>query len=234
MELITSLFERALNLERPWAVKKVDFVAHNGSPERITDAAIDMSPAFIKGMEDAFPNAAITFDKFHIMKILSTAVDAVRKQEVKEQEMLRGTKYLWLKNRDNLTVNQKALLARMESLPRFNIKTLRAFHIRENFQLIYRESTQRGFATLLKKWYFWATHSRIPEIIDAAKTIRKHWEGIICWYTSKIDNGILEGLNSLIQAAKAKARGYRTFDNFKTIIYLITGKLDFSKTGLPT
>lgn len=208
---------------------KEDLVAHNGSPEHITDAAIDMSPAFIKGMEDAFPNAAITFDKFHIMKILSTAVDAVRKQE-----MLRGTKYLWLKNRDNLTVNQKALLARMESLPRFNIKTLRAFHIRENFQLIYRESTQRGFATLLKKWYFWATHSRIPEIIDAAKTMKRHWEGIIRWYTSKIDNGILEGLNSLIQAAKAKARGYRTFENFKTIIYLITGKLDFSKTGLPT
>lgn len=213
---------------------KEDLVAHNGSPEHITDAAIDMSPAFIKGMEDVFPNAAITFDKFHIMKILSTAVDAVRKQEVKEQEMLRGTKYLWLKNRDNLTVNQKALLARMESLPRFNIKTVRAFHIRENFQLIYRESTQRGFATLLKKWYFWATHSRIPEIIDAAKTMKRHWEGIIRWYTSKIDNGILEGLNSIIQAAKAKARGYRTFENFKTIIYLITGKLDFSKTGLPT
>lgn len=213
---------------------KKDLVAHNGSPERITDAAIDMSPAFIRGMEDVFPNAAITFDKFHIMKILGTAVDAVRKKEVREQNMLHGTRYLWLKNRDNLTVNQKALLARIESLPRSNIRTVRAFHIRENFQLIYKESTQQGFEALLKKWYFWATHSRIPEIIDAAKTMKRHWEGIIRWYTSKIDNGILEGLNSLIQAAKAKARGYRTFENFKTIIYLITGKLDFSKTGLPT
>ena len=76
--------------------------------------------------------------------------------------------------------------------------------------------------------------SRIPPIIEAAKTIKRHWAGIVRWYTSKIDNGILEGLNSLIQAAKAKARGYRTFENFRAVIYLITGKLDFSKTGLPT
>ena len=213
---------------------KEDLVAHNGSPECITDAAIDMSPAFIRGMEDTFPNAAITFDKFHIMKILGVAVDEVRKKEVREQNMLHGTRYLWLKNRGNLTVHQKELLARLECLPRYNIKTVRAFHIRENFQLIYKESTQQGFEVLLKKWYFWATHSRIPPIIEAAKTIKRHWAGIIRWYTSKIDNGILEGLNSLIQAAKAKARGYRTFENFRAVIYLITGKLDFSKTGLPT
>ena len=204
---------------------KEDLVAHNGSPEHITDAAIDMSPAFIKGMEDAFPDAAITFDKFHIMKILSAAVDEVRKKEVKEQEMLHGTKYMWLKNRDNLTVDQKELLARMESLPRSTIKTLRAFHIRENFQLIYKEPTRQGFEALLKKWYFRATHSRIPPIIEAAKTIKRHWSGIVRWYTSKIDNGILEGLNSLIQAAKAKARGYRTFENFKCQVFL---KLDKS------
>ena len=54
------------------------------------------------------------------------------------------------------------------------------------------------------------------------------------WYKSRINNGILEGLNSLVQAAKAKARGYRTFKNLKTMIYMLTGKLDYSKVGLPT
>jgi transposase len=76
--------------------------------------------------------------------------------------------------------------------------------------------------------------ARIEPIVAAAKTIKTHWSRIVHWYMSKIDNGILEGLNSLIQAAKAKARGYKTFQNFKAIIYLLTGKLDFSKTGLPT
>jgi transposase len=71
-------------------------------------------------------------------------------------------------------------------------------------------------------------------MIDAAKAIKNHWAGVMRWYDSKVNNGILEGLNSLVQAAKAKARGYRTFRNLKTIVYLITGKLDYSKVGLPT
>lgn len=69
---------------------------------------------------------------------------------------------------------------------------------------------------------------------EAAKTIKAHWSGVLRWHTSKVSNGILEGLNSLIQAAKAKARGYRTFKNLRTIIYMLTGKLDYVKVGLPT
>jgi transposase len=64
--------------------------------------------------------------------------------------------------------------------------------------------------------------------LDAAKTIRRHQDGILRWFTSKINNGILEGINSLVQAAKAKARGYRSNRNFASIIYLIAGKLDLS------
>jgi len=167
------------------------------------------------------------------MKIINKAVDDVRKAEVGEQEILRGQKYLFLKNRERLTVGQEKALREIESMPRLNLKTMRAYHIRENFQGIYKEKTQEGFEAALKKWYFWATHSRIEAIKEAAKTIKRHWEGVIRWYESKVSNGILEGLNSLVQAAKAKARGYRTFKNLKTIIYMITGKLDYSKVGLP-
>ncbi len=213
---------------------KEDLIAHHGSPENIANASIDMSPAFIKGMEDNFPNADINFDKFHIMKIFNAAVDEIRKKEIKEQNMLRGTKYLWLKNRENLTETQKEMLRTFESMPRQNLKTIRALHIRENFQESYTAPYQEIFERTLKKWYFWVTYSLIAPIIAAARIIKSHWSGIVRWYISKIDNGILKGLSSLIQAAKAKARGYRTFENFKAIIYLLTGKLDFSKTGLPT
>ena len=79
----------------------------------------------------------------------------------------------------------------------------------------------------LKKWYFWATHSRLEPIKQCAKTIKKHWQGILNWFQSLVNNGILEGINSMIQAAKARARGYRTIKNFITMIYLISGKLDF-------
>ena len=83
--------------------------------------------------------------------------------------------------------------------------------------------------SMLKRWYFWATHSRIEPIIDAAKTIKAHWQGVVQWKKSYIDNGLLEGLNSLIQAAKAKARGFRTFRYFRIVAFLITGRLDFTK-----
>jgi transposase len=211
-----------------------DLREHGGDPKNITDVSIDMSPAFIKGVEDNLKNAQITFDKFHIMKIINKAVDEVRKTECREQDILRGHKYLFLKNRANLTDKQKESLRAIESQPRLNLKTVRALHIRENFQDIYKELDSAGFDRALKKWYFWATHCRIPQMVDAAKTIKNHWSGVIRWFQSKVSNGILEGLNSLVQAAKSKARGYRTFRNFKTIIYMLTGKLNYNKVGLPT
>jgi transposase len=211
-----------------------DFKKHQGNPADITDVSIDMSPVYLKGVDDNLPNAHVTFDKYPIMKIINTAVDDVRKAETKEQDLLRGQKYLFLKNRQNLTESQLTTLKTIESIPRLNLKTVRAYHIRENFQEIYKEEIREGFERALKKWYFWATHSRIEPIKEVAKTIRRHWLGVLRWYDSKINNGILEGLNSLVQAAKAKARGYRTFKNLKTIIYMLTGKLDYSKIGLPT
>ncbi len=79
----------------------------------------------------------------------------------------------------------------------------------------------------MKHWYFWATHSRIKSMIKAAKTMKKHWAGVLRWFTSRISNGLLEAINSLIQSAKAKARGFRSTDYLITIVYLIAGKLDF-------
>ena len=209
---------------------KEDFEAHSGNIEQISKVSCDMSPAFIKGVTETLPNAQITFDKFHILKIINKGVDDVRKAELKEQPLLKGTKYLWLKNKVNLTKKQEETLAQL-SLSKLNLKTFRALRIREAFQQIYAAGSQEEFLLLLKKWYYWATHSQLPSIQKAAHTIKRHWEGVIAWFESRINNGILEGLNSLIQAAKAKARGYRTFTNYKIIVYLLTGKLDFSKVN---
>jgi len=211
-----------------------DFQEHHGHPDDITDVSIDMSPAFIKGVAEYLPKAAITFDKYHIMKIINTALDEVRKAEAKEQSLLRGQKYIFLKNRKNLSQAQEKALKAIEAMPQLNLKTVRAYHLRENFQEIYREETREGFTRALQRWYFWATHSRIGPIQEAAKTIKRHWAGVLHWYDSRVNNGILEGLNSLVQATKAKARGYSTFKNLRTIIYMITGKLDYTKVGLPT
>jgi len=206
---------------------KEDFEEHNGDVNNIENVSCDMSPAFIKGVKENLPNAQITFDKFHILKIINEAVNKVRQQEVSTNNLLKGTKYIWLKNYSNLTVKQKEQLDEL-TMSNMNIKTLRAYNIRQSFQDIYQANTQDEFITYLNKWYFWATHSQLTPMIKASKTVKRHWDGIVKWFESKINNGILEGLNSVIQAAKSKARGYKTFKNYKIIVYLLTGKLDFS------
>jgi transposase len=204
-----------------------DFRAHNGKVDNIRNISCDMSHAFIKGVKKYLPKAEITFDKFHILKIINEAVDNVRKQEIRTNKLLKGTRYIWLKNYKNLTVKQKETLEKL-TLSNMNIKTMRAYNIRQSFQDIYQATSQEEFITYLNKWYFWATHSKLEPMIKAAKTVKKYWDGIVRWYESKINNGILEGLNSVIQAAKSKARGYKTFKNYQIIVYLLTGKLDFS------
>lgn len=207
---------------------KEDLELHGGKAENIKDVSCDMSPAFIKGVRENLPEAKITFDKFHIVKILNEAVDKVRREESKSTDLLKGARYVFLKNKINLTKKQSKKLEEL-SISKLNLKSVRALHIRENFQQIYNADTQDDFELLLKKWYFWATHSRLEPIKQAAYTIKRHYPGVLKWFESKINNGILEGLNSIIQACKSKARGYKTTKNFKIIVYLVTGDLKFDK-----
>src|SRR5450432_4046470 len=187
-----------------------------------------MSPAFIKGVADNLPKAEVTFDKFHAVKIINEAVDQVRRTEQKTKSALRGTRYIWLRNPANLSERQKATL---DSLPTHHLKTARAYQIRLAFQDLYDQPSTQTATAFLKKWYFWATHSRLEPMIEAARTVKRHWDGILRWFDSRIANGLIEGINSLVQAAKAKARGYRTLHNLKAITYLVAGKLDLK---LPT
>jgi transposase len=207
-----------------------DLKEHNGNPENIAQISCDMSPAFIRGVEENLPNAAIVFDRFHVVKILNQAIAAVRKKELKENPILMNSRYIFLKNKENLTLSQKLKLEQIR-ISGINLKTMKALHMREAFQQIYHAPTPNLFQQWLKKWYICATHSRIQPIIEAAKTIKRHWQGIINWAHYQISNGILEGFNSIFQAAKAKARGYRTTEVIAIIIYILTGKLDFAKVN---
>jgi transposase len=217
----------------------LDLIQHNGSPEQIKEVSCDMSPAFIKGVTAELANAKITFDKFHILKIINEAVDQVRRTEAMTNPLLKktlkNTRYIFLKNDVNLTQKEKVKKAEL-SMSSLNLKSMKAMQIRENFQQIYCADNIAEFEYFLDEWYSWTIRSRLEPMIKAAKTIKNHWAGIIRWKISQINNGILEGLNSVLQSAKRKARGYGE-KHFKTIAYLMTGKLDFSvvnKYCLPT
>ncbi len=213
-----------------------DLAAHGGSVENIRTVSADMSPAFASGVAEHLPKAEITFDRFHVIKLVNTAVDEVRRSEVKTHPILKKKRYSFLKNWENLNDTQRTEIEQLE-LSSLKLKTIRALHMRESFQDIYEAESVEEFALLLDKWYYWASHSRLAPFKKLAGTIKKHRDGIIRWKQTQVTNGILEGFNSLIQAAKRKARSYSTPKTFAIMAYLHTGKLDFPRLNpnlLPT
>lgn len=209
----------------------VDLKEHRGDAASITEACVDMSPAFIKGVGESLPNAAITFDRFHVKKIITEAVDKTRRQERGEYPELKGMRYALLRNEETMTDKQLEFVSSL-LLRKTKMKTARAFHLKLAFDDLYAAPSPRAARDYLTRWCNWAVRSRVPAMIDAAKTIRRHFEGVLRWFTSRITNGILEGINSLIQAAKAKARGYRSTRNLITMAYLLAGRLQFNQTHL--
>lgn len=169
------------------------------------------------------------FDRFHIMKIINAAVDEVRRYESRENELLKKTRYIWLKNPQNLTAKQRN---KLNSLKNEHIDTVRAYNLRLSFQGFFDQPDRESGEQYLKRWFYWATHSKLVPIVNAAYTVKDHWEGILNWFHSRVTNGVLEGINSLIQAAKARARGYRNSKTLITMSYIISSHLNFSLPSL--
>ena len=203
-----------------------DFMDHNGDPDRVRLVTCDMSLGFAKGIRERLPNAARIIDKFHVIKHANEAVDKVRKQEARGNALLKRTKYLWLRNESNLTGLQ---LETKRSLQRRRLKTGRACQMRETLQDIYDTSADRAEAeTALKRLCSWMTRSRLEPMKEFARQIRRHWRDILAYFDHPYTNAILEGLNSVIQNVKTRARGFKNMGYFSTMIYLTCGKLDLS------
>ena len=201
---------------------------HGANPEEIKEITMDMSPSFISGATEQLPNASITFDKFHVVKLLNEALDAVRRDEQKVNPLLKKTRYIWLKNPKNLTATQ---VQNLGSLRKENLKTARAYQMKLTFQDIYREIRDPETADIaIKKWLSWAVRSRLDPIKKFARTVKKHYDGILRYFSSGLTSGFMEGINSRIQEVKRRARGFRNINNYISMIYLVAGGLDL---GLP-
>jgi transposase len=200
-----------------------DLEAHNACAEQVRDVCIDMSASYLAGLDAHLPWAAITFDEFHVIQLVNKAVDDVRRQEVKAVPELKRSRYIWLKDTHEWSRKQHLQFIDLRAL---NLKTHRAFRIKESLREIFRNAqTPSEAEPLLERWYSWARRCRLEPIKKVAKTLKDHWQGILNAFDSKLTNGRVEAANSLIQAAKAKARGYGTTRHLITISYLVAGKL---------
>ena len=197
---------------------------HNGVPEYVRLAACDMSLGFRKGIREHLPHARRIVDKFHVVKHANEAVDKVRKTEGRSNPLLKRTKYLWLRNEASLTEPQ---LETKRNLTRQRLKTGRACRMREVLQDIYADSPTPSEAWVrLHRLCSWMMHLRLEPMKDFARMIRRHFAEIVAYFEHPYTNAVLEGVNSVIQNVKRRARGFRNMDYFATMIYLTCGKLD--------
>jgi transposase len=204
-----------------------NLVAHHGRPSLIENVSIDMAAPYISGVETHLPNAVITFDKFHVIAHASEAVDEVRRQEQRLDPSLKGMRWTLLKDRKDLTAQQRADLDKLVSNMTTS-KVARAWHYREQLREILSRLQVNVVRGLLHAWVRNVLRSKVEPMKKVARMIREHFTGVLAWVESRQTNGFLEAINGLFQAAKRRARGYGSFLTIRTVVFLIAGKLDFS------
>lgn len=200
-----------------------DLQAHGGQPGQVEVVSMDMSRAFQAGVAKALPAAEITFDPFHVVQLANEALNVVRREEVKHEPDLKGQRWALLKDPAKWTKRQ---ITAMHHLQRTSLKTVRAWRLKESLRGIYRNAVgKEDAARQLDEWCSWARRSRLEPFKKLALTLREHRAGILKHFEGRYSNGLLEGVNSRLQAAKARARGFRRVENFIAMAYLIAGKL---------
>jgi len=197
--------------------------------------AMDMWDPYIAATRAYVPAAdqKIVFDRYHVTRLVTEAVDKVRRQEhrflaAQGDERLKGTRYLWLANEENIPAWRQEEFA---SIRTENLRTGRAWAIKEALREFWRYTYAQCGAKFFRRWYFWATHSRLAPMIKAAKALRQHLANILTYYRHRITNATAEGLNSKIQMVKEMACGFRNREHYKLAIYFHCGGLDLYPAG---
>ena len=217
-----------------WAKFVEALEKHNGHRHAITQASMDMSPAYQSGVAEHCRNAQVVFDKFHVIKNANEAVDKVRRAEVRSGgpgvwEALHKSQWIWRKNPENLTEQEQARLAGIQDK---NLCTAKAYQMRLVLQDIYRSAdatTARHRFKVWCRWVRWVARfhkaSLLVSMVKLAQMVGKHLAGIVAHWKWGVTNAFMEGLNSVFSAVKRRARGFRSFVYLRTMLYLVAGKL---------
>jgi transposase len=189
-----------------------------GHPSNVELFSMDMSVSYQAGQKAYFGHSEVVFDRFHIKKGMNKALDEVRKQEVQSVESLKKTKYIWLKNEQNLTVEQKKQLDTF--LEDTSLNTSIAYQVKIEFDQLWNVQ-KLAVESLVNTWAKNALALNMKPINKFVNTFYNHYDGIIKSIKTGITNAVSEGLNSLMQLARTRARGYRNSHNFIAMIYYL-------------
>jgi len=198
--------------------------------QSIAAAAMDRSPAYQAAVEEALPQAQIVHDAYHLSADLNKAVDQVRRREHAEllargDHTLSNTKYLWLANPLNLSSEK---LTSFEALARLTLKTSRAWEIKELFAGFWEQTDAQEATDYFAKWHRRTQRCRLEPMKKLGRSFQASLPRLLNWFANPISNALAEGFNSVIQAIKTAARGFRNFEHYRIRILFLLGKLDFS------
>lgn len=203
--------------------------------DQLQFVASDMWRPYLKVIAERAPAALHILDRFHIMSNLGKAINKVRAKEARElarqgyEPILQGARYLLLKRPENLTDKQDAKLA---DLLRYNLKAVRAYLLKEDFQFFWTYRSPYWAGQFLDRWCKKAMRSRIDPIKKEVRSLRKHRELLLNWFRAngKISSGIVEGFNNKAKVSMRNAYGYRSYENLEATLYHALGDLPEEKS----
>lgn len=188
---------------------------------------MDMWAPYIHLVRQHASNAQILFDRFHIVKHLNEAVDEVRRSlwrrlRGKERATFKGTRWLLLKNPWNLNDSQRE---RLSTLVRWNTPLVRAWYLKEAFQLFWTYLQPKRAQEHLRKWMNSAMRSKLEPFKKFVRLLRSHLDGVLAWTKIRLSNGALEGMNNKIKSISHRSFGFRSANHFIAAIYHCCGRL---------
>jgi len=245
LTVFADLVERSVIFATPgkdsstWGEFVKELEAHNGCAHALVSVSMDMSRAYAKGVREYCRNAEIVYDKFHVIAHANGAVDKVRRDEARSDRpairaALAKSRWLWLKNPENLTRKERK---RLKAIDQDMLQTGRAYQMRLALQKIYELDNEDDAGKRLKEWVRWvrresrkARYWTLHHMASVADTIESHLPGVLAHWRNKITNALMEGLNSVFSAVRRKARGYRTIRNMIVMLYFVAAHLPLPHT----
>jgi len=178
---------------------------------KIAAVSMDMSAAYWKAVRAHLPEAAVVFDKFHIVKLVNEKLDDLRRALVREAEgilktKIKGWRFLLLTRRDNLPEDK---MHDLDTVLKFNQPLAMAYYLKEELFLLWDQPSRQAMSNFLKSWCRRAMATKIQKLITLAKTLLRHMGGILSWFTHRINSGRMEGINNKIRTMTRSAYGYR-------------------------
>jgi transposase len=187
---------------------------------KIVAVATDMSKAYIRAVRDNLPKAVHVFDHFHVIKLFNDKLTAFRRalyaqlSSEDERKILKGTRWLLLKNPDNLDPKRNER-ERLDEALQLNAPLATAYYLKEDLRQIWMQANKRAARRVLRDWLARARVSGIRMLVQFAATLEEYQEGILAYYDYPISTGPLEGTNNKIKTMKRQAYGFRDHEFFK-------------------